>query len=318
MDADKDHRVKVVIVGAGAVGSTFAYTLMNSGLAQEIVLIDKDRARAEGEAMDLNHGLFFAPPVAISAGDYEDCAGAAAVVVTAGAAQRTDQTRLDLIAGNGAVCRSIMDRVLEHTRSAVIIMVTNPVDVLTYDALRHSGLPWQQVIGSGTVLDSARFRYLLSEHCEVDVRNVHAYILGEHGDSEVAAWSMAHLAGLGIEQFCALCGRCDHERHRAAIAERVRRSAYHLIESKGFTNYGIAQALRRIVGAVVRDERSILTVSSLISDYYDISDVCLSIPCMVGRGGVVRQVQPALADDEIEGLKNSAAQLKQVQDSVAP
>ncbi|MCK4374261.1 MAG: L-lactate dehydrogenase, partial [Candidatus Brocadiae bacterium] len=252
------------------------------------------------------------------AGDYEDCAGAAAVVITAGAAQRTDQTRLDLIAGNGAVCRSIMDRVLEHTRSAVIIMVTNPVDVLTYDALRHSGLPWQQVIGSGTVLDSARFRYLLSEHCEVDVRNVHAYILGEHGDSEVAAWSMAHLAGLGIEQFCALCGRCDHERHRAAIAERVRRSAYHLIESKGFTNYGIAQALRRIVGAIVRDERSVLTVSSLISDYYDISGVCLSIPCIVGREGVVRQVQPALADDEIEGLKNSAAQLKQVQDSVAP
>ncbi len=318
MDADKDHRVKVVIVGAGAVGSTFAYTLMNSGLAQEIVLIDKDRARAEGEAMDLNHGLFFAPPVAISAGDYEDCAGAAAVVITAGAAQRTDQTRLDLIARNGAVCRSIMDRVLEHTRSAVIIMVTNPVDVLTYDALRHSGLPWQQVIGSGTVLDSARFRYLLSEHCEVDVRNVHAYILGEHGDSEVAAWSMAHLAGLGIEQFCALCGRCDHKRHRAAIAERVRRSAYHLVESKGFTNYGIAQVLRRIVGAVVRDERSVLTVSSLISDYYDISDVCLSIPCIVGREGVLRQIQPALADDEIEGLKNSAAQLKQVQDSVAP
>jgi L-lactate dehydrogenase len=314
--APEGSGVKVVIVGAGAVGSTFAYTLMNSGLAEEIALIDKDEARAEGEAMDLNHGLFFAPPVAIGAGGYEACEGADVVVITAGAAQEPGESRLDLINRNSRICRSIMDQVLEHTREAVVIMVTNPVDVLTYDVLRHTGLPARQVIGSGTVLDSARFRYLLSAHCGVDPRNVHAYILGEHGDSEVAAWSMVHLAGLRIDEFCAQCGGCDFPAEREQIFEQVRDSAYHLIESKGFTNYGIAQALVRIAGAVVRDEHSVLTVSSLLEDCMGVGDVCLSMPCVVGRGGVERQLLPELPEDEREALRASARTLMEVQESV--
>jgi L-lactate dehydrogenase len=313
---EADGGSKVVIVGAGAVGSTFAYTLMNSGLAERILLIDKDRERAEGEAMDLNHGLFFAPPVAISAGDYADCAGADAAVITAGAKQEPGESRLDLIGRNSTICRSITDALLEHAPEAVIVMVTNPVDVLTYDAVRHSGLEPGRVLGSGTVLDSARFRYLLSHHCGVDARNVHAYILGEHGDSEVAAWSMTHLAGLPVDEFCAQCRRCHFQERRAEIVERVRDSAYHLIAAKGFTNYGIAQALVRIIGAILRDERSVLTVSSLVNDYEGISDVCLSVPCVVGRRGVVRQLLPGLPPDEMEGLRASAAALKEVQDSL--
>lgn len=309
--------VKVAVVGVGAVGSTFAYTLMQSGLAQEIVLIDKDTARAEGEAMDLSHGLPFTPPVAISAGTYADCADAGVVVIAAGAAQKPGESRLDLIARNSGICRSVMDGVLEQTRRAVIVMVTNPVDVLTYDAIRHSGLPWQQVFGSGTVLDSSRFRYLLSKHCEVDSRNVHAYILGEHGDTEVAAWSLTHLAGMQIDKYCELCGCGNHEDRRAKIVEEVRNSAYHLIESKGFTNYGIGQALLRIVGAVVRDEHSVLTVSSLVNGYAGISDVCLSVPCVVGRQGIIRQILPDLPEEEREGLRASAAKLKKVQESIA-
>jgi L-lactate dehydrogenase len=311
-----DSNVKVVIIGAGAVGAAFAYTLMGSGLAHEIVLIDKDCARAEGEAMDLNHGLSFAPPVAIRAGDYGDCAGAHVVVITAGAAQKPGEKRTDLIVRNNAICRSIVESVTAQTPQAVIVVVTNPVDVLTYDVLRQSGLPWQQAFGSGTVLDSARFRYLLSKQCEVDTRNVHAYVLGEHGDSEVAAWSMCHLAGLSVDEFCALCGRCDYRRERADIVRQVRDSAYHLIECKGFTNYGISQALLRIVGAVIRNERSVLTVSTLVQDYMGIREVCLSVPCVVGRSGIVRQLLPELPADEAEALRASARKLKQLQDSL--
>lgn len=314
----RDAGVKVVIVGMGAVGATFAYTLMNSGLAGEIVLIDKNADRARGEAMDLNHGLFFAPPVSIADGDYADCAGADVVVITAGAAQKPGESRLDLIGRNRSICRAILDAVVEHTRDAIVVMVTNPVDILTYDAVSHSGLPWQRVFGSGTVLDSARFRYLLSRHCGVDARNVHAYFLGEHGDSEVAAWSMTHLAGIQIDEFCALCAGCDHGEHRREIVEEVRTSAYHLIEAKGFTNYGIAQALLRVVGAIVRNERSVLTVSTLMDGYAGIRDVCLSIPCVVGRQGVLRQLRPELAPAEVQGLRASAEALKEVQRSIAP
>jgi len=307
--------VKVVVVGTGAVGSTFAYTLMGSGLANEIILVDKDRARAEGEAMDLSHCLPFTPPVAIRAGDYQDCREADVIVIAAGASQAPGKSRMDLIGRNSTICRAVMDGILEHTRSAVIIMVTNPVDVLTYAALRHSGLPWQQVFGSGTVLDSARFRYQLSKHCKVDARNVHGYILGEHGDSEVAAWSLTHLAGMQIDAYCELYACCNHREQRGQIVEEVRSSAYHLIESKGFTNYGIGQALLRIVGAVVRDEHSVLSVSSLVNGYLGISDVCLSIPCVVGRKGVERQLLADLPEDEREGLRASAAKLKAIQDA---
>ncbi len=317
MTATGRQETKVVIVGAGAVGSTFAYTLMNSGLAEQIVLVDQDQERAEAEAMDLNHGLFFAPPVSISAGGYADCADATIVVICAGTAQRAGESRLDLIARNSRICRAILDQVLEQNPDAIIVMVTNPVDVLTYDAISHTGLPWQQVLGSGTVLDSARLRYLLSHHCQVDARNVHAYVLGEHGDSEVAAWSMTNVGGVRLAQFCELCGRCDAAKERQRIAEQVRDSAYHLIEAKGYTNYGIAQALVRIVGAVVRDEHSVLTVSTLVDGCLGIEDVCMSIPCVVAREGIVRQLEPELSEDEAGQLRRSAQKLREVQDSLA-
>ncbi len=311
------NSARVVIVGVGAVGATFAYTLMQSGLAEEIVLIDKDRERAEGEAMDLNHGQFFVPPVEIRAGDYTACKGAALVVITAGAAQQPGQSRTDLVQRNSRICRSVASNILEQTDSAVLLMVTNPVEALTWDVLRHSGLPPARVFGSGTVLDSARFRFLLSEHCDVDPRNVHAYILGEHGDSEMAAWSMCHMAGLQIDRFCALCGRCESATQRERIVEQVRDSAYHIIESKGFTSYGIGQALLRIAGAVLRDERSVLTVSTLVQDYVGIQNVCLSLPCIVGREGIVRRLLPQLPQQEHRQLRASADQIRQTQNSIA-
>jgi L-lactate dehydrogenase len=313
-----DSGVKVVIVGAGAVGSAFAYRLVVAGLAEDIVLIDRDGDRAAAEAMDLNHGLPFAPPTSVWAGDYPDCRDAGVVVITAGAAQEPGETRLDLIGRNSGICRSIADRILEQTDRAVLVMVTNPVDVLTYDAIRHTGLAPDRVLGSGTVLDSARFRFLLSRHCGVDARNVHAYVLGEHGDSEVAAWSMVHIAGMQLDDYCHQCGKCRTHAEREQIFRQVRESAYHLIESKGFTNYGIASALLRIVGAIVRDEHSVLTVSSLLAEYLGVRDVCMSIPCVVGRQGIIRQLQVDLSPNEADELRRSAGQLKEVQDSLPP
>jgi L-lactate dehydrogenase len=316
MDTGKTGQVKVAIIGAGSVGSTFAYTLMHSGLATEIVIIDKDQDLAEGEALDMNHGLFFAPPVRLWAGDWEDCEGADIVVITAGAAQKPGETRLDLTKRNANIIRSIMDSITEYNEDAVFIMVTNPVDILTHLAIRHSGLPAHQVMGSGTVLDSARFRYLLSRKCDVDARNVHAYILGEHGDSEVAAWSMVHMAGVELDDYCAVCERKCEDLEKEEIAEQVRNSAYHIIEYKGATNYGIAQSLLRVVGAIIRDENSVLTVSSLIEDYMGIRNVCMSVPCLVAREGIVRRLQTDLPDDEAAKLRESAEKLKEFQDKV--
>ncbi len=316
MSAKTQKGARVVIVGAGAVGSTFAFALMNSGLAEEIVLVDKDGDRAEGEAMDLNHGLFFVPPVRVWSGDYPDCAGADVIVITAGAAQQEGESRLELTGRNARICRSIMEQVLDHQSDATVVMVTNPVDVLTYDVIRRSGLPRRRVIGSGTVLDSARFRYLLSANCEVDARNTHAYVLGEHGDSEVAAWSMTHISGMQIDDLCEQCGKCDFQRRRAEIVKEVRDSAYHIIEAKGATSYGISHALLRIVGALLRDEHSVLTVSTLVTDYLGVEDVCLSVPCVLGRRGVVRQMQPKISQSEAAQLRRSAARLKEVQQSL--
>ncbi len=303
---------KVVIVGAGMVGSTFAYTLMRSGLAGEIVLIDMNRERAEAEAMDMNHGLFFTPPVILRAGSYDDCTGASVIVIAAGAKPKPGQTRLDVVHTNVGICRDIMDEITARTREAVIIMVTNPVDVLTYFALKHSRLPQSHVLGSGTVLDSARFRYLLSRHYRVDARNVHAYIVGEHGDSEVALWSMAHIAGMPLHSYCELCkGRVpdlDHDE----VLRQVRESAYHVVESKGATYYAVSLALERIASAILRDENSVLTVSTLIEDIYGTKDVCLSLPCVVNRNGVDHVVWADFSKEEREGLRNSARVLRDV------
>jgi L-lactate dehydrogenase len=304
------RRAKIVIIGAGAVGSTFAFTLMHGGLFGEIVLIDANRERAEGEAMDLNHGLFFAPHVEIRAGDYSDCAGAAIVAITAGAKQKPGESRLDLVQRNAAICRDIVLRILTHTRDAVLLMVTNPVDVLTYAAYKISGLPPNRVIGSGTVLDSARFRYMLSKHCNIDARNVHAYIIGEHGDTEVPAWSFTHIGGIPIQQFCSACRIACGPEERKQIAEGVRNSAYHIIEYKGATNFAVSLALDNIVGAIIRDSNSVLTVSVPLKGQFGLHDVALSVPAIVSRNGISLILEAPLAEDELEGLKRSADVLK--------
>jgi L-lactate dehydrogenase len=305
----QDER-KVIVIGAGAVGSTYAFGLMRTGLADEIVLVDLDRERAEAEALDMNHGLFFAPPVRLRAGDYDDCAGAELVVITAGAAQKPGQSRLELVKTNAAICRDVADQVCRRTRDAILLLVTNPVDVLARVVLEHTDLRPGQVISSGTVLDSARFRFLLSRKLHVDARNVHAYIAGEHGDSEVALWSMCHVSGIPLAECCAQWDDRIEPLDEEAILATVRSSAYHLIESKGATNFGVDLALERITAAILRDENSVLTVSSRVGGHYGIDDVCLSLPSVVNRKGVDRIIPAALPEAERAGLAASAQVLE--------
>ena len=307
---------KVVVIGAGSVGTTYIYALMHTGLAGEIVLIDLDQKRVKGEVMDLEHGLAFVQPVTIRSGDYSDCADANLIVVTAGAKQIPGQSRLDLIQCNADIVKSICDGIKKSDSDAVLLMVANPVDALTQVALKRLGWPRERVIGSGTVLDSARFRSMLSRHCGVDTRNVHAYILGEHGDSEVAAWSMTHVAGVPMEDYCVICRGCDPKKGHEDIFHRVRDSAYHIIDYKGSTYYAIGLSLTRISGAILRNEHSILTVSLLLQGEYDIDNICLSIPCVVGKTGVERIITASLSEDEQTALKASAKTLRKVLNSI--
>jgi len=307
----QDRKQRVVIIGAGAVGVTSAYTLLVRGTAREIVLVDLDRERLEGEAADLSHGVAFAPRTEVRAGDYDDCTDAAVVIVTAGAKQKPGESRLDLLSRNATICRSIIGEVVSRTSDAVIVVVTNPVDVLTYVAQKASGLPPSQVIGSGTVLDSARFRYFISRHCNVNPHNVHAYVIGEHGDSEVGAWSMTHIGGAAIREYCGTCGRGCPDGALDGLMDEVRQSAYHIIEHKGATYYAVSLALDRIVTSILRDENSVLTVSTLIDGAYGLSDVCLSLPAVVGANGAGRLVAPALPEDELAALHASADVLKE-------
>lgn len=303
---------KVVIVGAGAVGSTFAYALAQRGVADEICLLDANRDLAVGQALDLAHGMPFYPPLQIRAGEKEDYADAQVIVMTAGAKQAPGETRLALLQRNAAIVSSVVDDVVAQNSSAVLLIVTNPVDVLTYLALKRSGWPRERVLGSGTVLDSARFRYLLSRHCQVDVTNVHAYVLGEHGDSEVAAWSLTHIAGVPMDQYCPRCHRCPNwhiERER--IAQAVRDSAYHIIDYKGATYFGIGMALVRIVSAILQDQNSVLTISTLLDGEYGLHDVCLGVPAIVGQGGVKTIVAAPLLPEEQKALERSAETLRQ-------
>jgi len=307
---------KVVVIGAGLVGTTYIYALMHTGLAGEIVLVDLDQKRLKGEVMDLEHGLAFVQPVEIRAGDYSDCSDANLIVVTAGAKQVAGQSRLELTQRNAEIVKSICDQIKTRGSEAVLVMVTNPVDVLTQIALKQLNWPRRRVIGSGTVLDSARFRSMLSRHCGVDTRNVHAYVLGEHGDSEVAAWSMTHVAGVPMKDYCALCQGCDAKKGHKEITNRIRDSAYHIIDYKGSTYYAIGLSLTRISGAILRNEHSILTVSLMLQGEYGINDVCLSIPCVVGKTGVERIITTQLSKDEQAALKASAETLRGVLDNI--
>jgi len=308
---------KVTIVGAGAVGSTFAYSLLQSGLASEIALIDRNQEMLEGQVLDLLHGLPYYPPVDIHRGEASDYTDSQVIVITAGSSQRPGETRLDLLSRNAGIIEGIVTEITNAGSQAIILMVSNPVDVLTYVALKKSGWSKDRVIGSGTVLDTARFRYLLSHHCDVDVRNVHAYILGEHGDSEFAAWSMTHVAGVPIEEYCPVCRHCeDWEVERARIEQAVRESAYHIINYKGATYYAIGLALVSIVGAILRDQRSVLTVSTLIEGEYGIENVCLSVPCILSGQGVARIIEAEISPQEVDALKRSASVLRRSLDEL--
>jgi L-lactate dehydrogenase len=304
---------KVVVVGAGAVGSTFAYALAQKGLADEIVLVDVHREYAEGQALDLAHGLPFYPAVQIRTGESRDYADAQVIVVTAGAKQAPGESRLDLLNKNAAMMESIVDEIVAQKSPAVLVVAANPVDVLTWVALKRSGWAKGRVIGSGTVLDSARFRYLISQHCNVDVTSVHAYILGEHGDSEVAAWSLTHIGGVPIDNFCPVCGKCkDWHGERERIVREVRESAYHIINYKGSTYFGIGMALVRIVGSILQNQNSVLSVSTYLDGEYGIRGVCLGIPSIVGQEGVKRIVVAELASEEQAALEKSAETLRKM------
>ncbi len=308
---------KAAIIGCGFVGSTTAFALMQTGVFSDLVLIDANPARAEGEAMDLSHGLPFAHPMKITAGTYDDIGDCALIIITAGASQRPGETRLDLVQRNVAIFRTIIPAITQRNREAVLLIVSNPVDVLTYAALKLSGFPEHRVLGSGTVLDSARLKYLLSQHLEVDSRSVHAFVIGEHGDSEVAVWSGANVSGVALNHFCELRGHFDHPAANDRLYREVRDSAYDIISRKGATYYGVAMAVTRVALSIVRDEHSVLPVSSMIHGLYGIQDLCMSIPAVVGRKGIETVLDISLNPLEQSGLLRSAETLRQTIDSLA-
>ncbi len=315
-DFQTGRPTKVAIVGTGMVGSSFAYTLLLSGVASEIVLIDANHERAEGEAMDLNHAVPFAHPTRICAGEYSDCQGAAITVISAGVGQRPGETRLELVRRNAAIFAQIVPRVAEANPEGIIVVATNPVDVLTYVTLDLAGLPANRVFGSGTILDTARFRYMLSEHLGVDPRSVHAYIIGEHGDSEVPVWSLANVAGMRLPTFCAENGIALSPETTERIFQQTRDAAYEIISRKGATYYAVAAGLMRITEAILRDQNTVLSISSLISDYYGIDDVCLSLPTVLSRRGIERVLRLELSPLEARGVRKSAEVLRQTIDSL--
>ncbi len=304
-------RGKIVVVGAGFVGSTTAYTIMCGGLFNEIVLIDINKDKAYGDAMDMAHGVSFVKPVNVYSGDWSDCIDADIVVITAGANQNKGETRLDLLKRNTDITKNIVSEVLKYAPSDVILLtVSNPVDVLTYITYKLSGLPKNQVIGSGTVLDTSRLKFMLSSHTGVDARNCHTYVIGEHGDSEVAAWSITNIAGMSMDEYARHFGKCT-PKAREAMYREVKHSAYDIIEKKGATYYAIALAVERIVECIAGEENSVLTVSSVLTGEYGISDVALSVPTKVSGTGVEHIFEVPFSEEELQGLKNSAATLKE-------
>ena len=308
------RRTKLAVVGAGAVGATLAYAALMRGAARTVALHDINAAKVEAEVLDLRHGIQFVPEAEVlGSDDVAVCADADVVVITAGAKQKPGQSRVDLAEATINLMTKILPPLVEVSPNAVYIMVTNPVDVVTYASLKISGLPSNQLFGSGTVLDSSRLRYLVGEHCGVAVQNVHAYIAGEHGDSEIPLWNSASIGGVPLLDWNRMAshGPLTVEA-RERIAHEVVTSAYRIIEGKGATNYAVGLAATRIIEAVINDEHSVLPVSSLLTDYYGISDVCLSVPSVVGRNGVDELLQVPLSDSEYDGLKTSADTLRAV------
>ena len=303
---------KVAVIGCGFVGSSIAFSLIQRGLFSEMVLIDANQDKVEGEAMDLSHGLPYTATMDIHVGNYDDIADCALVIVTAGANQKPGETRIDLIDKNVAILKHIVPEISKRNYEGILMIVSNPVDVLTYAAYKISGFPAHRVIGSGTVLDTARLKNLLGEHLDVDSRNVHAVIIGEHGDSELAVWSGANVSGIPLHHFCELRGHFDHEGSMQRLYEGVRDSAYEIIARKGATYYGIAMAVGRIAEGIVRDEHAVLPISVVLDGEYGLDGLCLSIPSIVGKDGVHKVLEIPLDESEYAALHASADRLREV------
>lgn len=305
------NKQKCAVIGCGFVGASIAFSLVQEEMFSELVLIDINQTKAEGEAMDLSHGLPFVHPMKIYAGTYADLADCFLIIITAGAGQRPGETRLELVRKNVEIFRDMIPKITAVTQDARLLIVSNPVDVMTYAAWKLSGYPPEHVIGSGTVLDTARLKYLLGAHLGVDSRSVHAFIIGEHGDSELAVWSSANISGVDLDSFCDICGACDGETlHR--LYEDVRTSAYKVIEKKGATYYAIALAVTRIARAIVREEHSVLPVSAYVNGHYGVSDVYFGVPSIVGAEGVEKVLDIPLDGSEQQQLEHSVQTLKDV------
>ncbi len=303
---------KAAIIGCGFVGASSAFSLLQKGIFSELVLIDANKEKAEGEAMDISHGRPYAHPMKIYAGSYDDISDCSLIIITAGANQKPGETRLDLVHKNVAIFKSIIPEITKRGFEGILLVVANPVDILTYAALKISGYPKERVFGSGTVLDTARFRYLLSEHLQVASRSVHANIIGEHGDSEVVAWSSANVSGVPLSDMCEMRGHYNHKENTKEIADAVKNSAYEIINKKHATYYGIAMSVKRICEVIMRDEKSILPVSHMIHGVYEIDDVVLSMPVIVGADGIESDIPINLSGEEALKLKESADALKNI------
>jgi L-lactate dehydrogenase len=319
MALGRSSRRKVGIVGTGMVGTSFAYALMQQGLATEIVLVDLDRERAEGEAMDLNHGLPFVRPSRIRAGEYADLAGADLVVMTAGANQRPGQTRLDLLQRNAQICREIVPQVFKHNPDGLLVVASNPVDILTHIAAEVADAPPGHVIGSGTILDTARFRYMIGSFFGVDTRSVHAYIIGEHGDTAVPVWSLAHIGGVRLNDFQTADGSRWTQADMDRVFHQTRDAAYEIIKRKQATYYAIGLGLLVLVEAILRDQHTVLTVSTPMQGQYGVDNIAVSLPTVVGHDGALRVLELDLSPGEQAAFVASAqtlrARLEQLQAS---
>ena len=307
---------KVAIIGSGFVGASTAFAMAINGLVAEMVLIDVNKEKAFGEAMDINHGLSFLSPMSVYSGDYSDCKDCDIIIITAGVNRKPGETRLDLAKKNVSIMKGIAENVMKYYNQGVILMVANPVDVLTYMFHKWAGLPEGKVMGSGTVLDSSRFRYLLSEKLNVDVRNIHGYMIGEHGDSQLPVWSGVNIAGMKIGDYCKAHNISFTEEDKQKIVQEVKMAGATIIKNKGATYYAIACSVNRIVEALLKDQNSIMTVGSVINNKYGINDVALNLPCIVNSNGVDRVLDISLTDEELKALRYSADQVKAIIDQV--
>jgi L-lactate dehydrogenase len=307
---------RVALIGTGFVGSSYAFALLNQGITEELVLIDLNKEKAEGDAMDLNHGLPFSPSrTKIWFGSYKDCGEADLIVITAGANQKPGETRLDLVEKNSRIFKGIVDEIMASGFDGIFLVATNPVDILTYAVWKFSGLPKERVIGSGTILDTARFRFLLGDYFDVDTRNVHAYIIGEHGDTELPVWSHADIAGTSISEW-SKNKQGFNQTDLDQLFFNVRDAAYHIIERKGATYYGIAMGLVRLTKAILRNENSVLTVSAYLDGEYGQNDIFIGVPAVVNRDGVRQVVELKLNDEEQAKFVNSVNVLKKTMEPV--